>query len=305
MGREWSPHTEEKTAMLGDYLAMFARATSGARTRVYIDLFAGSPGNRVRRSGEEFPGSVERALAVVPAFTHVVLCESDPVAAARLEDFLTAAAGQVGSWKVVHGDANDVLPAVLADLPRHAPTFAFLDPDGLDLSWSSVVGLAEHKRAAIQSAPDRVTTKVELWILFPNSGIQRCLGAGLTDNVAFVYGARGPWEVIWQQRQDESLTGAQTTSALRFLYMDRLAALGYRHLLYRPVRNSKNDLYDMIFATDSSVGGKLMGWAHNRPRVKKTLEPTLFAMPSQIPDVEAWDPGWSATLPCTLPAWKE
>lgn len=305
MGREWSPHTAEKTEILGDYLAAFARATGSARTRVYIDLFAGSPGNRVRRSGEEFKGSVELAVAVDPAFTHMALCESDPELARTLRSFVETAGGAIGWWEVFEGDANTVVVDALVKLPTHAPTFALLDPDGLDLAWQSVVHLADHKRPAIQDAPDRVKTKVELWILFPISGIQRCLGAGLSSKVEFVYGARGPWSAVWAAKECGEVTPAEAGRALRFLYMDRLAELGYGNLLYRPVRNTRNELYDMIFATDSPIGDRLMGWAHSRPRIKRTFEPTLFPVASPTPDVEVWTPDWSATLPIELPPWEE
>ena len=67
------------------------------------------------------------------------------------------------------GDCNALMPTALDALPRKAPTFAFLDPDGMELDWRTVKLLPDHKRTV---SP----TKVEMWILVSTSGIVRLLG---------------------------------------------------------------------------------------------------------------------------------
>lgn len=47
------------------------------------------------------------------------------------------------------GDCNKELSSVLEQLRRQrlgrAPTFAFVDPDGLEVRWETLKALAEHK----------------------------------------------------------------------------------------------------------------------------------------------------------------
>src|SRR5439155_1693683 len=85
--------------------------------------------------------------------------------------------------------------AAFAKTPKQAPTFAFLDPDGMELEWRTVKLLADHKRGKSQY-------KIEMWILLSTSGLVRMLGdfadphaAELNEHrVRNLYGATGPWE---------------------------------------------------------------------------------------------------------------
>jgi hypothetical protein len=72
--------------------------------------------------------------------------------------------GRVANFKVVPGDCNLTVPAVLtrlADL-NWAPTFAFLDQQSTEVRWPTIEQLARHKRPG--------TTKTELWLLCASDG---------------------------------------------------------------------------------------------------------------------------------------
>lgn len=305
--REWKPHSYEKISILSDYLAAFAQATQSAPNRVFIDAFAGDPENVLAGSDQRFPGSAEAALAVSPPFTHMRLFELGSRRATRLRQ-LADERGQ-GDVRVITGDCNALMADALCDLPVQAPTFAFLDPDGMELHWSTIRRIADHRRAYAERTG---RSKVEMWILFSSAGIVRMLGSnrphaeqvGHPERVARLYGARGPWEAVWHARLDGRITPGEAKKAYVFLYMDRLADLGYRHLLVRPIANSRNELYAMVFATDHSAGRAIMRWAQEKERVRP--DPArLFDLAGPAQPYEDLHTGWRDEIGIDLPPWRE
>ena len=134
--REWKGHSYEKTSILGDYLPAFAQATQRAPNRVYVDAFAGDPRNIIKGTDREFPGSPELALRASPPFTHLRFFEKNSGRAQRLRELATR--DRVSGVQVVEGDCNEEMAGVLRGLPVQAPTFAFLDPDGMELRWKTI-----------------------------------------------------------------------------------------------------------------------------------------------------------------------
>jgi three-Cys-motif partner protein len=305
--REWKAHSYEKISIFRDYVQTFVQASCNAFNRVYIDAFASDTENVLRVTGERFPGSAEIALTVQPPFTHVVLFELAHKAK-RLRA-LQAQYGQGRDVQVYEGNCNELMVSALRQLPIKAPTFAFVDPDGMEVEWRTIRLLAEHKR---QYAESRGKTKVEMWILFSTGGMGRMLGsneasaraANLPDKVARLYGAWGPWERIWKARLTGELKPGEARLAYLLLYMDRLAELDYRYLLARPVHTTRGELYVMVFASDSTAGGKIMQWAQQKERIVKRAD-VLFEMPEARPQYDDIHAGWRDQLPFELPDWRE
>ena len=303
--RTWKPHSYEKLSILTDYLEVFAKASSSAANRVYLDAFAGETLNRIAGTDRTFPGSAETALEVKPPFTHIRLFE---LARKRVGELSELVADRPNA-RVVHGDCNVTIPAALTSLPMKAPTFAFLDPDGMELDWATVRALADHKRAY---AEEFDKSKVEMWILFSTSGMVRMLGKNreavgenrLLDKAARLYGASGPLERVWEAKLAGEITGGEAQKAYLFLYMDRLADLGYRHLMVRPIHGSRGQLYAMVFASDHRAGANIMQWAQERDRVRPRAD-TLFDLPESRPAYEDLHTGWRNEFPIELPTWTE
>lgn len=306
--REWHGHSYEKVSILGDYLRTFARVSAGALNRVYIDAFAGDTLNVIKGTDRTFPGSAEIALSISPPFTHIRLFELARQRSRRLE---TLAANHPGrDVEVVSGDCNSAMASVLAAIPTQAPTFAFLDPDGMELHWSTIKLMADHKRAYAQRTGK---SKVEMWILFSTGGIGRVLGSnrehversGLLAKVARLYGAWGPWQAVWEARLCGDISPGDARMAYLFLYMDRLQALGYQHLLVRPIHTaSRGELYAMVFVTDHPAGANIMKWALERDRAVPRPG-TLFDAEESRPAYEDLHSGWREDFPVDLPDWVE
>lgn len=301
--REWQPHSFEKISIFTDYIAAFVKAAQRAPNRIYIDAFAGDTINVLRTTGEAFSGSAEIALSVEPPFTYAALFETDRERADGLRHLAERYPGR--DVDVFEGDCNALMHHALAKAPVQAPTFAFLDPDGMELDWRTVTLLADHKRG---ESP----YKIEMWILLSTSGLIRMLGdlrdrqdaARNEQRVQRLYGASGPWERVREARRSGELTADETRQAYMFLYMDRLAGLGYAHLLARPIHNTRGELYVMVFATDNPAGSTIMRWAQEQPRVVKRA-PALFDLPEERPAYEDLHTGWRDDLPFELPPWEE
>lgn len=304
--REWGPHSFEKISILADYLGRFAVASQRAANRVYIDAFAGDTINLLRGSDRQFPGSAELALGLSPSFTHVRLFEQRATRAAALR---VLPRHPDTDLEVIEGDCNVQMAGVLAGLAAQAPTFAFLDPDGMELHWSTIRRIADHKRLY---AAQHDRNKVEMWVLFSTGGIVRMLGGNrefadaqrFPEKVARLYGAWGPWQAVWEARLDGRISPGDAKRAYLYLYMDRLAQLGYRHLLVRPIENSRNELYAMVFASDHPAGAQIMQWAQERDRVRPKAD-TLFDVAEPRPAYEDLHTGWREELPIELPPWLE
>jgi len=267
-GRSWGYWTRAKLQMLADYLAGFATASSGQSERVYLDAFAGEGTGLDRLTGEMFPGSARIALEAGEGagFTRFRYFEVGRKAS-ELEARLRA--DYPGDdIKVYEGDCNQTIPQALGELRQlnWAPTFAFLDPDGMELAWETLVALADHKRGYRSSASTKPEYKVELWMLFPTAGIVRTLALE-EEKVSDADVARAnrlfgteDWRRIYDLRLAGTITAAEAREEYVNLMRWRLErVLGYRFAHPFELKNTKGGtLYHMIFATDSDAGTRIM-----------------------------------------------
>lgn len=204
------------------------------------------------------PGSTRVALETLPPFTRLAFFELPDMAAA-LEEDIRAARPEDSRWRVFPGDCNDHVGEALDWLEpvRWAPTFAFLDPRGLQVAWSTVETLAAWRA-------DK-KTKVELWMLFPEPALARVLGLrgvrgeSSADKLDRLFGT-DEWIAIHQLRRRGELDGEGMRVEFVNLLRWRLEqVLGYRttHAL-QIVNTAGHPVYTMVFATDSAPGSKIM-----------------------------------------------
>lgn len=266
--RPWGYWTRAKLEILLEYLNAFAIAAKGQRERVYLDAFAGEGSGLDRLTGEEFPGSARLALEAGhgAAFTRFRYFEVGR-RASELETQLRADyPGR--DIKVYEGDCNTTIPQALADLRalNWAPTFAFLDPDGMELAWQTLHALADHKRGYRTSASSKPEYKVELWMLFPTQGIVRTLALE-QEKVTKADVARATrlfgtdqWQAIYNLRTSDLITGVEAREEYVNLIRWRLErVLGYRFTHPFELNNTRGGtLYHMIFATDNDAGTRIM-----------------------------------------------
>ena len=262
--RPWGFWTENKLDMLSGYLPAFTQASARATATVYLDLFAGQDENTMRETGHAIRGSLQRALETRPPFAVVRGFELRTERARSLE----AAYRQQhpGRDVVIHaGDVHQALPSALAELHRYrwAPTFAFVDPDGIEARWELLQALADHR------AGDK---KVELFLLLASSQIGRVVNGALDTEhraraegqITALFGC-DQWRPILQARQGGRLDAEQARDELTNLMRWRLEKdLGYAYTHTLRLTNTGGvPLYDMVFATDHPAGDRIMKSVYN------------------------------------------
>jgi three-Cys-motif partner protein len=264
--RPWGFWTESKLEMLSAYLHAFTTASKRARDTVYLDLFAGQDVNINKHTGLPIEGSLRRALQTQPPFTVLRGFELRPDRAASLEVAYRASAP--GRDVLVYpGDTHETLRPALRKLAayRRTPTFAFIDPEGVEARWELLEALAKHK------APG--WPKIELFLLLVSPQIGRVVNNSLNDvnlrrakqQVSALFGSN-EWEPILADRQSGVLDAEQTRDELTNLMRWRLEkALGYKftHTL-RLTNVRRGPMYDMIFATDHPIGDKIMSGVYRK-----------------------------------------
>lgn len=258
--RAWGYWTEQKLAMLSEYLPRFTTASTKAPETLYLDLFAGRDRNLSRDTGEEISGSPRVALDTTPHFSKVVLFEL-PNNASRLEADLRASyPGR--DLEVIPGDCNQTIGPVLRRLGqggdwRWAATFALVDQQAAEIKWSTLEALAEFRSGRY---------KVELWLLFAPSMLPRGLASVDHDTVerfesriTAMYG-NNAWRELYEGRRRGLLTGAQLRDELLNLFRWRLEkTLGYKVTHHFEMKNTHGGpLYNMVFATDNEPGERIM-----------------------------------------------
>jgi three-Cys-motif partner protein len=272
--RDAASWTEEKLMILDAYLNAFAKACQRAGGWYGLDLFAGTGLNWSTTRNAPVNGSALIALeASEPSATQVILAEKHPGAF----EALTHRTEPYGTRALrMNDDANLIIGDMLSLVPRRAPAFAFLDPEGSELEWPTVEAIAEHKRG---HSPN----KIEQLILFPTDmGFVR-LAPDHPELVTRIYG-HDRWKEIYERRSAGKISAEQARSEYVRLYAAGFTQLGYETVLDRQITKANGSpMYFLVFATDNAAGEKIMDFVFDRVRIRVNEElgqTTLFDMES-------------------------
>jgi three-Cys-motif partner protein len=263
MARYWGFWTRGKLDLLRRYLDGFTTACKSRDEIIYLDLFGGQPENRDRLTDDNLDGSARIALATEnPPFTRLRFFEVEPYASRLLAALEADHPGR--DLLVVAGDCNQTIGGVLQELAPYnwAPTFAFIDPNGPDVHWSSLQAVARFKRAHL--------TKPELWILLAAGMFIRNLPVNgrvrpeHASKLTRMYGTE-QWRAIYQARVDGTLRPGDAREEYVNLMRWRLEhILGYRWTHPLEIFNERgHSIYHMIFATDHDAGNRIMTNLYN------------------------------------------
>lgn len=271
--RDSGPWAKDKLAIVACYLNAFARACSRkAQQWYFVDGFAGPGINKITQTNELVWGSPLLGLKTIPPFHQCVFMDYGRAEAEALRA-RTAFAGSRAT--VALGDVNSDLVPLMGDiLDRRAPCLCLLDPEGTELKWTTIEGLAGFRRGP---------RKAELLILLPtNTGFIRMLPleAELPDwaarQMTSMYGDER-WRDIWLERRAGKIESGKATTEYVRLYAQRLRELGYSFVLDREIRSGGRHgqlLYFLIFATDHDAGERIMDHCFDTAYGEKEL--TLF-----------------------------
>jgi three-Cys-motif partner protein len=261
-GRPWGLWTQSKLDVLSYYLRAFNVASSKrARGTIYLDLFAGRDKNVDKYSNQPIKGSMRRALETEPAFSILRGFELIRRRASELE--ATYRSEFPGRDLVIYpGDVHDTLPVALRELSAHrfAPTFAFVDPDGVEARWELLEAPAKFKHPVSK-------TKVEIFFLFSTPSLARIFHTkqdeyGLQHAAQQITNLVGSteWMPILRDRQIDILDPEQSRFELINLMrwrFEHVLGYGWTHP-FRLQNVHGGPIYDMIFATDHEAGDRIM-----------------------------------------------
>lgn len=243
---------EEKLDYLKRYIDVFETSMREKwERRNYIDVLSGPGKNQVRDTGKVLLGSPLLALTTRYPFTGYYFVDIDPNNIATLEKRI-AASELRSQVKTYIGDCNLVVDSIVADLLRQGQNslnLAFLDPEGLELHWKTVMRLASIRR-------------MDLIINYPRVGLSRTIPLYLNvDDETPIDRFFGDRE--WRDVVRQSPTRIQHRQLLD-IYKDKLSSLGYQEIKNSEelgeeplMRNEKQaPLYHLIFASKNSLGHK-------------------------------------------------
>ncbi len=258
--REAHDWTRNKLGILASYLSSYARACTGAGAFYFVDAMAGPGICHIAETEEFLLGSTLIAARTSPLFDRVLALDLAP---ANVE-VLRARTASFGERVIAQaGDANrDLLPLMEQHIPKTAPSFVLLDPEGAELEWATVRGIADFRQPRL---PRARRLKAEMLILFPTEGMNRMLPVeadiALHNEMRLnqLFPPQSHWRDTWERRRSGKITPAQARERYVEGYKSGLDALGYRSVLSRSIeRPGRGVVYHLVFATDHPAGEAIM-----------------------------------------------
>lgn len=261
--RESGEWAKEKLFYLQKYIDVFERSMRGKawRRRIYIDLFSG-PGKCItRESNEYFLGSPLLSLTTTYPFTDYYFVDKD---IDKIDTLIARSATVKVSQDRIHplvGNANSKVLEIVEEINKvdneyiagawPSLNLAFLDPEGFELEWNTVVKLATVNR-------------MDLIIHYPAQGVKRMADRALVSKketaIDKYFG-----DVIWRKIYEGCKDDVKGIHRLLIdYYKSKLKGLGYievkddEEVWAEPLmKNRKNaPLYRLLFASKNPLGIK-------------------------------------------------
>lgn len=245
--RQSNPYAFDKLGLVYAYMDITGTAMRAKWLhRCYLDLQAGPGKNQI---GDRIVlGSPLIALTAKDPFSQFFLNELDAVDNKALRTRVEASplASRVAIYQE---DVNEVVDTMCGELPnggKSSLNVAFLDPEGLELHWSTVERLARVAR-------------MDLIINFSTGGIRR-----LIDNSAYApklsaFFGTDEWAEIYAKN-----SRGRYMRGLVDLYLGRLQSFGYTvktresdSVSEVSFKNSKNvEVYWLVYASKHPLGDR-------------------------------------------------
>ena len=253
--RPSGPWVAEKLDYLRRYVKIFETSMRSIWTyRNYIDLFGGPGKNEIKNTHEIVLGSPIISLNTQYPFTGYFFSELNLTCYEALQQRCTASP----NYNNVHfynGDANQIVNTIVKNIKQFFPNslnLAFLDPEGLELDWSTVAQIG--------------TLRCDLIIHYSQQGLTRNIKTAYQSNIETrvdrFFGTTD-WRNIYAPNGKPRKTGLHRE--LISFYKERLRSLGYQEvkqsdeILAEPLIRNKHSnapLYRLIFASKHPLGDK-------------------------------------------------
>ena len=278
-GGSW---TEQKLQRLHSYLIEYTKVLQKQPfTLYYIDAFAGTGYNTPKAAPEYqsplfddlaakdtrqfLDGSARIALQIPRPFDQYVFVEQHPERYAELAKLKTDFPALASRITPVNEEANNYLTLLCRScdwLKQNRRAVVFLDPFGMQVTWTTIQAIAETKA-------------IDLWLLFPlGIGVNRMLpkhgqiSPGWRKRLDLMFGEPDWYSAFYETHETPSLFGGAdeiTTiklanyTAISNYFVKRLKTI-FPHVAENPLPllNSSNcPLYLLCFAAGNPKGGPI------------------------------------------------
>lgn len=261
--RSSQDYAKDKLRILEGYIYRFSTSMRNKQWRAlhYVDLFAGPGKNFFEPSLEIRLGSPLIALTTKYPFTQYRFVELKP------QDFETlqkrvASSDRQERVMLMQGDSNVLVEKIVQEIQSvdekyvegkwSSINLAFLDPEGLELHWTTVEKLGRVGR-------------MDLIINFSTSGLTRNADQMMEKKQATkldLFFGTPEWREIYREVANRDISQRRRT--MLDFYKKRLASLGYVINLEREIlpdekvfRNKRGaQVYTLMFASKHDLGVK-------------------------------------------------
>ena len=246
--REAGRYVERKLRSVRGYLYAFTKALDGKFPGLgYIETHAGPGITTIRGSGRLLLGTPLLAITNEPYFTRLRFIELRKGRAAALATRLERYAPTGLDARVIKDDCNAIIGNALSDFPSTWPTLILMDPEGLELHWTTIVQSGEHPKS-------------ELMIVFPyGMAIQRVKGMeDKSAGVTRLYG-HDRWKRIVEDLETGRIPPAIAKKRFLVMFRDQLREAGFIHTVVSEEITSDDGvpLYFLIHASKVPLAAKI------------------------------------------------
>ncbi len=246
--REGGRYVERKLNAVRSYLYAFTKALEGKFPGLgYLETHAGPGITEIRGSGRLLLGTPLLALTNLPSFTNLRFIELNNSRKQALEARLQRWAVPGLVYSVFRGNCNELIDSVMSLYPPTWPTLVLMDPEGLDLDWSTIVRAGRHPKS-------------ELMVIYPyGMAIQRVKGmedksAGITR----LYG-HDRWKTIVEDLNAERISPGMAKKRFLVMFREQLQGAGFAHTVVSEEITSDDGLplYFLIHASRVPLAARI------------------------------------------------
>jgi three-Cys-motif partner protein len=200
---------------------------------VYLDLLCG-PGKCIDPDTmEEMDGSPLRSLKVNPSFDRLCFSDSSNANIAALKKRLGA--HDIERAQCVRGDANVLVSQFLKSFSRKTLGLAFIDPEGLEVHFSTFEKLARHN--------------VDVLFLFPAFGLTRNIKNFISNYMSRM---ETFWGMEWRQLPFAKMIAGKTLTEEEIPNIDRQWVRSFKEKL-KGIGYLYQDETDPIFTNEKEA----------------------------------------------------
>jgi three-Cys-motif partner protein len=250
----------EKLDYLYRYLNMFTTSMHGKPWKGlhFIDLFSGPGKCKLRETQQILLGSPLLALTLPYPFSQYFFADIDQTAIEALRNRCNSSPHAANIQYLV-GDSNQMVTNIAGQIEKidrqyikgqwsSSLNLAFLDPEGLELEWTTVATLGKIKR-------------MDLIIYYPQMGLSRQMPKDIQNDSAIkidAYFGGNEWRGVYLRYKMGKIQGLHRS--LMDLYEEKLKSLGYVEIKENEplMRNTGRNapLYRLIFASKHPLGNE-------------------------------------------------